>query len=133
MKNILVQFRRRYLILRSTKSQKHECHRYPVFTLEKQNFPCHFSAHFYTPIRTDPKNFMTLTLIVRTFSFIYIIPPCYPFVPFKFEFRKMQKSVFRYFYEECFGTILKTILFCGRDNVKNTNVADTPVLPVCAP
>ena len=33
MKNVLVQFRRRYLILWSKKCQKHKCSRYPRFTL----------------------------------------------------------------------------------------------------
>ena len=66
MKNVLVQFRRRYLIFRSRKCQKHKCRRYPRFTRLR---------------------------------------------PLKFEFRKMQKLVFRYLYEECFSTISKTISY----------------------
>ena len=31
-----------------------------------------FSGHLYTPIPTHPQNFMSLNLIVRTSSFIYI-------------------------------------------------------------
>ena len=38
MKIVLEQFRRRYLISRSRKSQKHECHGYPVLTPKNQPF-----------------------------------------------------------------------------------------------
>ena len=47
MKNVVVQFRR-YFISRSRKSKKHECQRYPVFTLEDQIFLKILSQHIYT-------------------------------------------------------------------------------------
>ena len=66
MKNVLVQFWRRYIILRLRKSQKHECHRYPVLTLLINILQKPFLSTLYTLIRTYPQNFMSLTLIVRT-------------------------------------------------------------------
>ena len=93
VKNVLVQFRRRYLISRSRKSQKDECQSTPFLPFKIKILQNPFSAHLYTPIPTYPQNIMSLTLIVRTSSFIYIVPPFYPFVPLKIRISKMLKLV----------------------------------------
>ena len=72
MKNVLVHFRKWYLILRRRKRQKPEFRRYPRF-----------------------------------------IPLC----PLKFEFRKMQKLVFRYLFEECFSETPKTISYFAAEKI----------------
>ena len=129
MKNVLKQFRRRYLISRLRKSKKHECHRYPVFTLEKQNFANPFLS---TPLHTHTD--MSSKFHVSNFNsqdilfYIYKMPPFYPFVPFKFEFWKMEKSVFRYFYEECFSTIPKTNLILRPRTSKKHECHGYPIL-----
>ena len=75
MKNVLVQFRKWYLILRLRKCQKPEFRRYPRFN---------------------------------------------PLCPLKFEFRKMQKLVFRYLYEECFSTIPKMVSNFATEKISKT-------------
>ena len=82
MKNVSVQFRRRYLILRPRKSKKRECCRHPRFT------------HLF---------------------------------PLKFEFLKMQKSVFRYMaYKEYFSTISKTISYFAFEKISKTWMSQIP-------
>ena len=107
--------------------------RVPHFYTLKSNFAKPFLR---TPLHTytdTSSKFHVSNFNSQDILFYIQTPPFYPFLTFKFEFRKTLKLVFRYFYEECFSTIPKTILFCGQENVKNINVGDTPVLPFCDP
>ena len=82
MKNVLEQFRRRYLISRSRKYQKHECHSYPIFTLEKENFANPFLSiplHTHTDISSKfhVSNFNSQDILFYIYN-TPILPLCAP-------------------------------------------------------
>ena len=115
---------KRYLILRPTKSQKHKCHRYPLLTL-------------YVPWNSNLEKCRNLFLgicmknVLVQFRKWYLIlwprkctkhesrryPRFTPLCHLKFEFRKMQKLVFRYLYEEYFSATSKTISYFAVEKI----------------
>ena len=93
MKNVLEQFRRRYLISRSRNSQKDECHSYPVSTLKKQNFANHFlSTSLHTNTDISSKCHVSNFNSQDTLFYIYnnpILPIC---APWNLNFEKCRNS-----------------------------------------
>ena len=112
MKNVSVQFRRRYLILRPRRSQKHEYHRYPVYPYKIKILQNPFLAHRYTPKGTHPQNFMFLTLIVSAgrlwvssqdiLFYIYNTPVLTICAPWNLNFEKFRN----YFLGICMKNVL---------------------------
>ena len=120
MKNVLVQFRRRYLILRPRNSKNMNVRDTPFLPFKINILQNPFLAHLFTPMRTYSQNFMSLTLIVRTSSFIYIISPFYSFVPLELRISKKAEIGFQVFV--CSRTISKTIsYFAVKKLSKNIN------------
>ena len=134
MKNILVQFRRRYLICGRENLKNINVIDTPFLPFKIKIFSKPFLS---TPLRTHTdisskfhvSNFNSQDI----FFYIYNTPVLTICAPLKFEFRKMQILVFTYLYEECFSTISKTISYFAVEKMSKTNVADSPVLPVCPP
>ena len=127
MKTVWVKFRSRYLFLRPRKSQTHEYHRYLVLTLctpWNSNFEKCRNLFLGICMKNVLVQFQRRYLILRPRKCqkpeFHRYPRFKPLCPLKFEFRKMQKFVFRYFYEECPSTISKTISYFAVEKISKT-------------
>ena len=96
-------------------------------------------------IKYFPKPFLSTTLHTHTdiyskfhvsnfnsqdILFYYIIPTFYPFMALEIRISKNAEITFQVFVWRIFQYNFEDdILFCGRENVKNINIIDTPFLP----